>query len=74
MLPPEGNRGSLRRARIPVPKAMKATLLSMWRESETRVARSPLMLGVLLVVLASVFGLLQDNGMDAINGLLSSPH
>ncbi|HET7751362.1 MAG TPA: hypothetical protein VFK81_18375 [Terriglobales bacterium] len=52
---------------------MKAALLSMWQENETRVARYPLLCGVLFVVVASVLGLLQDNRGDAIAGFLSRP-
>lgn len=51
---------------------MKAALLSMWQENETRVARYPLVFGVLFVVVASVLGLLRDSG-DAIAGFLSGP-
>jgi hypothetical protein len=52
---------------------MKAALLSVWQENETRVARYPLMFGVLFVIVASVLGLLQDNRGDAITGFLSGP-
>jgi hypothetical protein len=50
---------------------MKAALLSIWQENETRVARYPLVFGVLFVVLASVLGLLQDSKADVISGFLS---
>lgn len=52
---------------------MKAALLSMWKENETRVARHPLLFGVLFVIVASVLGLLQDNKSNAISGFLSGP-
>jgi hypothetical protein len=50
---------------------MKAALLSMWKENETRVARYPLVFGVLFVIVASALGLLRDNHGDAISGFLS---
>jgi hypothetical protein len=52
---------------------MRATLLNLWQENETRVIRYPLVFGVLFVVVASVLGLLQDPGGDAISGFLSAP-
>ncbi|HTM39486.1 MAG TPA: hypothetical protein VL177_01165 [Terriglobales bacterium] len=52
---------------------MKAALLSMWQENETRVARYPLVFGVLFVIVASALGLLRDNRGDAIAGFLSGP-
>ena len=52
---------------------MKTALLSVWKENETRVARYPLVFGVLFVIVASVLGLLQDNHGDAISGFLSGP-
>lgn len=52
---------------------MKAALLSMWQENETRVARYPLVFGVLFVIVASVLGLVQDNRGGAIAGFLSGP-
>jgi hypothetical protein len=52
---------------------MRAALLSVWQENETRVARCPLVLGVLFVIVASVLGLLQDNRGDAIAGFFSRP-
>ncbi len=52
---------------------MKAALLNMWQENETRVARYPLVLGVLFVIVASVLGILQDSRGDAISGFLSGP-
>ncbi len=45
----------------------------MWRENETRVARYPLVFGVLFIVLASVLGLLQDSNADVISGFLTGP-
>ena len=60
----------------PIPSSgskMKAALLSMWQENETRVARYPLVFGVLFVIVASVLGLVQDNRGDAIAGFLSGP-
>ncbi|HKU20082.1 MAG TPA: hypothetical protein VJQ50_03635 [Terriglobales bacterium] len=50
---------------------MKATLLNLWQENETRVVRYPLVLGVLFVLVASFLGLLQDTRGDAISGFLS---
>ena len=50
---------------------MKAALLSMWQENETRVARYPLLFGVVFVIIASVMGLLQDNRGGAVAGFLS---
>jgi hypothetical protein len=41
---------------------MKATLLRLWTENETRVARCPLVVGVTFIVLASLMGLLSDSG------------
>ncbi len=52
---------------------MKATFLSMWRENDTRVARYPLVFGVVFIVLASVLGLLQDSKGDAFSGFLTGP-
>ena len=60
----------------PIPsfgRLMRATLLNLWQENETRVIRYPLVFGVLFVVVASVLGLLQDPGGDAISGFLSAP-
>jgi hypothetical protein len=50
---------------------MKTALISVWKENETRVARYPLVLGVLFVIVASVLGVLQDGQGDVISGLLS---
>ncbi len=52
---------------------MKAALLNMWQENETRVARYPLLFGVLFVVVASVLGLLQDSRGGSIAGFLARP-
>ncbi len=52
---------------------MKAALLSMWQENETRVARYPLVFGVLFVIVASVLGVLHDSQGDAITGFLGRP-
>ncbi|MGE5204812.1 MAG: hypothetical protein ACM3PW_04295 [Chlamydiota bacterium] len=52
---------------------MKAALLNVWKENETRVARYPLIFGVLFVIVASVLGLLQDKHGDTISGLFSGP-
>ncbi|HKW26468.1 MAG TPA: hypothetical protein VJN48_11835 [Terriglobales bacterium] len=52
---------------------MKAALLSMWQENETRVARYPLLFGVVFVIIASVMGLLQENRGGAVAGFLSGP-
>ena len=59
----------------PIPSSgrlMKATLLNLWQENETRVVRYPLVLGVLFVLVASFLGLLQDTRGDAISGFLSA--
>lgn len=40
---------------------MKASLFKCWREDETLVAHCPLALGALLVVMASMLGLLPDH-------------
>jgi hypothetical protein len=52
---------------------MKAALLSMWQENETRVARYPLVFGVLFVIVASALGLLRDNRGGAFAGFLAGP-
>lgn len=39
---------------------MKASLFKCWREDETLVAHYPLVLGAVLVVMASMLGLLPD--------------
>lgn len=39
---------------------MKASLFKCWREDETLVAHYPLVVGALLVVMASILGLLPD--------------
>lgn len=40
---------------------MKASLFRCWREDETLVAHYPLVLGAVLVILASLLGLLPDS-------------
>lgn len=52
---------------------MKAALLSMWQENETRVARYPLVFGVLFVIVASVLGFFQDSRGEVVAGFLSGP-
>jgi hypothetical protein len=52
---------------------MKTALVSVWKENETRVARYPLIFGVVFVIVASFLGLLHDNYGDAISGFLSGP-
>ena len=51
---------------------MKTALLSVWKENDIRVARYPLVFGVLFVIFVSVLGLWQDQG-NVVSGFLSRP-
>lgn len=52
---------------------MKAALLNVWKENDIRLAGCPLILGLLFVIVASLLGVLQDNGSGAISRFLSAP-
>ena len=43
---------------------MRASLFKCWREDETLVAHCPLVLGVVLVIMASILGLLPDSAFS----------
>jgi hypothetical protein len=50
---------------------VKDALRLLWQENETRVARYPLLLGVVFVILASVLGVFPEERSQALARLLS---